>query len=68
VARKVDAAHVLERARQRCRQIGLRRFAELLGIEAGNLSRVLGGKRKLGHRLASMINQGVVRFYGTGKI
>jgi transcriptional regulator with XRE-family HTH domain len=53
----LDAANLVERAKQHRQQIGLRRFAELVDTDAGNLSRLLSGKRKVSIRKAKKLAQ-----------
>jgi hypothetical protein len=49
VERQEQMSHVqavLAAVRERCQQTGVRQFAEQVGIDAGNLSSVLAGRRK----------------------
>jgi transcriptional regulator with XRE-family HTH domain len=64
----MDTHALLDQARWRCRQIGLRSFAELVKIDAGNLSRILSGKRKMSKPTARTIGQvlGVTPFTYAG--
>lgn len=49
------ASAIVEQARRRCEEIGLRGLAEAAAIDAGNLSRILNGRRKMNAATASKI-------------
>jgi hypothetical protein len=54
-----ESAALLAKARQCCGGIGLRSFAKLASIDAGNLSRILTGKLEMSRLVATKIARAV---------